>query len=204
MPAQLPSLDIPCCPDPSLITDLVRNSVRRHTVAFDQNCSQVLGCNMTPDVMAEVNKLVGALGSGFEQNIRTIATALPTVGIDRILTAVDSAVGAAENAANEVIGQLTSEVNAVVNDINEQIQSVENEIRGYTAEQLAALNQEIAEAQQAVNQAIQDVVGAVNQELNTVANTISSAITNTVNDILPRAEIENLNRTISQVIKCPV
>ena len=207
MPVQIPSLNLQCCTDPSVVTDLVRNAVRRHTVAFDQNCSQVLGCNMTPDVLTEVNKLVGALGSGFETTIQTIASALPIVGIDRILTAIDSATGqaidAATGAVNDVVNQLTEEVNQVVNEVTQEIQQVEQQILSYTAEQLAELNREIAEAQQAVNQTITDVVGSVERELNTVANTIASSITNTVNDILPRAELAQLNRSISQVIRCP-
>lgn len=208
MPAQVPDLNLTCCTDPNIVVGLVRNAVRRHTVSFDQNCSQVLGCNMTPDVLTEVNKLVGALGTGFDTSIQTIASALPTVGIDRILTAVDGAanqiVGAAQGAVSGVITQLNNEVNSIVNDITSQITSGTGGILSYTASQLAELNQEIAEAQQAVNQTINDVVGSVNRELNTIANTIASSITNTVNDILPRAELDQLNRSISQVIRCPV
>lgn len=207
MPVQVPNLNLQCCTDPSVVTGLVRNAVRRHTVAFDQNCSQVLGCNMTPDVMQEVNRLVGALGGSFETTIGTIAQALPTVGIDRILTAIDSAAGqvvdSATGAVNDVVNQLTEEVNSVVSEVNAEIAAVQNQVLSYTAEQLAELNREIAEAQQAVNQTITDVVGSVNRELNTVANTIASSITNTVNDILPRAELAELNRSISQVIRCP-
>jgi len=208
MPAQVPDLNLTCCTDPNIVAGLVRNAVRRHTVSFDQNCSQVLGCNMTPDVLTEVNRLVGALGTGFDTSIQTIASALPTVGIDRILTAVDGAanqiVGAAQGAVSGVITQLNNEVNSIVNDITSQITSGTGGILSYTASQLAELNQEIAEAQQAVNQTINDVVGSVNRELNTIANTIASSITNTVNDILPRAELDQLNRSISQVIRCPV
>ena len=197
MPAQVPDLNLTCCTDPNIVAGLVRNAVRRHTVSFDQNCSQVLGCNMTPDVLTEVNRLVGALGTGFDTSIQTIASALPTVGIDRILTA-------AQGAVSGVITQLNNEVNSIVNDITSQITSGTGGILSYTASQLAELNQEIAEAQQAVNQTINDVVGSVNRELNTIANTIASSITNTVNDILPRAELDQLNRSISQVIRCPV
>lgn len=208
MPVQVPNLSLPCCTDPNIVNGLVRNAVRRHTVSFDQNCSQVLGCNMTPDVLTEVNRLVGALGSSFDTTIQTIASALPTVGIDRILTAIDSAAGqvvnAAEGAVNGVVNQLTEEVNSVVADVTSEITSGVQGILNYSAEQLAELNREIAEAQQAVNQTITDVVGSVNRELNTVANTIASSITNTVNDILPRAEISQLNQSISQVIRCPV
>lgn len=190
----IPTVNIPSIPDINVVNTLIQNATRSTTLPLYENMRIVLGADITPDVLAEVQNLTNALGQNFTSQIQTIVQALPTLGIDNVLAAIDSQV-------NDTINQLVTQARQLE-------QQALAEINGVVDQVTAPINQAVNEAQEQINQAvslvnntINDYVNQVNQQLNKITEDIRTAIGNRVNDALRSDEAASINTTIQQLAK---
>lgn len=190
----IPTVNIPSIPDINVVNTLIQNATRSTTLPLYENMRIVLGADITPDVLAEVQNLTSALGQNFTSQIQTIVQALPTLGIDNVLQVIDSRV-------NDTINQLVSEANQLQQQALAEINGVIDQVTTPVNEALDAVQTEVNSAVSLVNNTINDYVNQVNQELNKISQDIRVAIGNRINDALRSDEATSINTTIEQLVK---
>jgi DNA anti-recombination protein RmuC len=190
----LPTVNLPQIPDIAVVNTLIQNATRSTTLPLYENMRIVLGADITPDVLAEVQNITNALGSDFTTQIQSIVQALPTLGIDEVLASLDS-------RATETINQLLTQARQLEEQATQQINEAINQVVAPVNQAVDEVQNQINEAVSVVNNTINDYTNQVRQELNKITEDIRAAIGNRINDALRSDEATSINTTIGQLVK---
>jgi uncharacterized protein YicC (UPF0701 family) len=180
----------PCITDPEILSDAVRRATRRARMPFEDNARNILGANITPDVLTELTRLTTQLGASFESAVARIAL-LP---VQAVMTALDSLQAAA-------IAELQRAADAAYNAVTAAIQDAAGDLLNGVNADLAHVTATINNLVNEMTTSISNIITSAQQELNNISRAIENEITQIAEGV--NSATRNLiGNTVSQVTRC--